>query len=60
PALKDFTHIAKISCDKLDFLRSIDAVLRGDIVSLEERLKVAEEYTYQSRTDKMMRIIEGN
>ena len=60
PALKDFTHITKISCDKLDFLRSIDAVLRGDIVSLERLKGCFEEYTYQSRTDKMMRIIEGN
>lgn len=60
PALRDFSHIAKIVNNKEGFLSAIDSILQGDVAPLKERLDVASEYTYQSRTDKMLRIISSN
>lgn len=57
PAIRDFGHVAYISKNANDFLNSIDDAVQDNTILLEDRLSVAREYTYESRTEKMLELI---
>lgn len=56
-SIKEFHHIVKIGHNPDEFVRAVDQVLTGDVASLEDRLSLAKEYTYESRTTKMLNMI---
>lgn len=58
PSLRDFKDIAYIAKSADDFLKGIDLALAGEMASLANRLAVARAYTYESRTEKMMKLVE--
>ncbi len=43
---------------RIRFVRGIDEALKGTVASLEERISVAREHTYEIRTNKMLQLIE--
>lgn len=53
-AIKEFNSIVEIADSNHVFVKSIEAVLDGECASLNERLSVAKEFTYESRMKKMM------
>ncbi|MEM0654125.1 glycosyltransferase [Klebsiella huaxiensis] len=57
-AIQEFKEYVYISNSKDDFLSNIDRVLSGDIIPLAKRLQLAMEFTYKSRTKKMLDLIE--
>lgn len=59
-AIREFAHVVKIGRTSSEFIESIEEVLAGDVVALQDRLNLAREYTYQARTEKMLTMIELN
>ncbi|EIW8542889.1 TPA: glycosyltransferase family 1 protein [Klebsiella pneumoniae] len=57
-SLKEFRDFCYLSKSYDEFVSNIDRVISGDIVPLDERLSLAKKYTYESRTKKMIKIIE--
>ena len=57
-SLANHGDVAFFASDVEGFVTSIRQALAGDAPSLEERLKRAQEYTYESRTEKMLNLIE--
>ncbi|HHL1960009.1 TPA: glycosyltransferase [Klebsiella pneumoniae] len=57
-ALEDFEEYYYSSESYSDFLQNLDRVSHKDIISLDKRLSIASKYTYQSRTEKMISIID--
>ncbi|WP_336369209.1 glycosyltransferase [Rahnella perminowiae] len=56
-SIQEFHNVVKIGKDELEFVMAVDAVISGDIVPLDERLALAKEYTYETRTDKMLKML---
>lgn len=56
-AIRDFHHVVKIAETPEAFITAIEEVLAGNVATLEQRLNVAKEYTYQTRTEKMFNLI---
>ncbi|HHS9592113.1 TPA: glycosyltransferase, partial [Klebsiella pneumoniae] len=54
---KDYVYI---STTNEEFIEGVDKALDGDAIPLEKRLELARQYTYQSRTKKMLDLIENN
>lgn len=40
------------------FIVAIEKILSGQLPSLEQRLQVASEYTYEARTQRMLELIQ--
>lgn len=58
PALAEYAHVAYFASTPDDFVRGIEAALRGHAPSLEARLAAARPHTYTARTAAMMEIVE--
>ena len=58
-ALKDFKDIVCLAKNKEMFASCLEKAVREPEDKLQERLALAKEYTYESRMDKMMRVVEG-
>lgn len=58
PALLDFKEVAYLASSPSDFVRGIELALEGSFPPLEARLRVARLYTYETRTEKMMQIVD--
>lgn len=56
-AINDFTSVVHVANSEKEFIEAIDKTISGDIPSLESRLALAKEYTYQSRMAKMLKLI---
>lgn len=56
-SIQEFHNVVKIGKDKFEFVMAVDAVISGDVVPLNERLALAKEYTYETRTDKMLKML---
>lgn len=56
-SIKEFEHIVKIAKTPKEFVEAINETLNGNVISLEERLDLAKEYTYESRMDKMLNML---
>ena len=56
-SIKEFHNVVKIGKDNLEFVVGVDAVICGDVIPLDERLALAKEYTYETRTDKMLEML---
>lgn len=59
-AIQEFKDYVYISTTNEDFIEGIDKAIEGDFISLEKRLELAQQYTYQSRTKKMLDLIVNN
>ncbi|EPK5271803.1 glycosyltransferase, partial [Klebsiella pneumoniae] len=59
-SLYDFRDYCSLSETYQDFVDNIDKLISGDVISLEKRLSLAREYTYETRTKKMIEIINEN
>jgi glycosyltransferase involved in cell wall biosynthesis len=58
-ALQDYGHVAKLAQDSNEFIEGVAAALRGEGATLDARLEVAREQTYEARTEKMLELIYG-
>jgi glycosyltransferase involved in cell wall biosynthesis len=58
-AIQAFNSVVKIGKTYPEFVNAIEQVLSGNVISIEERLSLAGNYTYESRTEKMLNIING-
>lgn len=56
-ALRDFGSVCGIAQDHDDFVDRIRGYLDGKAPSLESRISLAKEYTYEARTEKMIFLI---
>ncbi|HBY7151231.1 TPA: glycosyltransferase family 1 protein [Klebsiella pneumoniae] len=59
-AIQEFKDYVYISTTNEEFIEGVDKALDGDAIPLEKRLELARQYTYQSRTKKMLDLIENN
>jgi len=59
-ALQEYRDICFLSKSYEEFSRNIDRALEDGTSTLDKRLSLAKEFTYETRTEKMMKIIEGN
>lgn len=59
-ALAAWSDIAALTGDEAGFREAIERILQGDVPPLERRLDAASSHTYESRTEKMMALIEGD
>lgn len=59
PALHDYCNVIYRAQSPQDFVAGIDKTLKRDMPSLEKRLEVAKEHTYETRTAKMLKLIEA-
>lgn len=58
-SLQSFKDCFYLSQDYETFLDNIDRVANGDVVPLNTRLTLAKEFTYETRTKKMLDIINS-
>lgn len=58
PSLSAFAGEAYFAASREEFGQAIESALAGGGASLERRLNLAKEYTYDSRTDRMLNLIE--
>lgn len=56
-SIQEFHKVVKIGKDHSEFASAVDAVISGDVVPIDERLALAKEYTYETRTDKMLKML---
>lgn len=56
-AIQEFNDVVKIGTTQEEFIECIDQVLAGNVADLNARLNLAQKYTYKSRMDKMLRLI---
>jgi len=59
PAIKEFKTAVYIAKSSVDFLNGVELALSGHGAPLRERLSLAQSYTYEARTEKMMQLIES-
>lgn len=59
PALREYRNVIHIAQTSQDFVTCIDHVLKGDTISMAERISVAREHTYEIRTQKMLQLVEN-
>ncbi|GAX86874.1 conserved hypothetical protein [Lebetimonas natsushimae] len=60
PSLKEYKNICFLSNTYEEFANNINKALKNPNFNLEKRISLAKEFTYEKRTEKMMKIIEGN
>ncbi|RYD01266.1 hypothetical protein N752_30180 [Desulforamulus aquiferis] len=60
PALQDFQNVVYIAKSPIDFIKGIKLSLDGLGSELEERLNIARKYTYKTRTEEMMKIVNND
>ncbi|HEX4377155.1 MAG TPA: glycosyltransferase [Steroidobacteraceae bacterium] len=58
-ALHPFRDFAYLASDHGDFARGVEAALRGEGPDLERRLELAQQQTYEQRTERMLQLIPG-
>ncbi|MEW9898444.1 glycosyltransferase [Chitinivorax sp. PXF-14] len=56
-ALQGYEHVAYLADDARDFAVGIEQALGGRTASVDERLDVAKEQTYEKRTERMMKLV---
>ena len=59
PSLQEFKHVFLISNTYEEFSINIEKALKNPKFNFEKRIKLAKKYTYEERTKKMIKIIEG-
>jgi glycosyltransferase involved in cell wall biosynthesis len=59
PALRAYRHVASLAESPSGFIAAIEHTLRGAGAPLDARLTVAREHTYESRTARMMQLLEA-
>ncbi len=59
PALREYRNVVHIAQTPQDFVTCIDEILKGNTISLAERISVAQMHTYEIRTQKMLQLIEN-
>ncbi|QGY32294.1 glycosyltransferase [Pantoea cypripedii] len=57
-AIQEFSNVVKIGRNPEEFIDCVDQVLAGDVADLNTRLDLAQQYTYESRMDKMLKLID--
>ena len=58
-ALRDFAHVAVIAKNDDEFVAAIDDTLAGQYPSLDLRIAAAREHSYEVRTSRMLRLLDG-
>lgn len=58
-AVHDYRNLVYIAQSPQDFVAGIDNALKKGMSSLEKRLKMAKKHTYETRTAKMLKLIEA-
>jgi len=56
-ALQDYSEHCSLAADATGFANALDAAINGAGPSLEQRLKLAKEHTYEARTARMLEVI---
>jgi glycosyltransferase involved in cell wall biosynthesis len=56
-ALQAYAEYVYLAKDAASFVAGVDAALRGQCASLQSRLEIAREQTYERRTGKMLEIL---
>jgi glycosyltransferase involved in cell wall biosynthesis len=59
PALRAYAHVASFAATHDEFVAALEAALRGGGPALAARLAVAREHTYESRTARMLELLEA-
>jgi glycosyltransferase involved in cell wall biosynthesis len=57
PALRAFSRFVVLAKDHEDFIAGIESTLRGEGPSLDCRLELARQHTYELRTEKMLGLL---
>jgi glycosyltransferase involved in cell wall biosynthesis len=59
PAIRPFRDVVAIATSADSFVHAATRVLAGDAPSLESRLALAREHTWDARTDKMLALLQA-
>jgi len=59
PAIRGFAGVASLCGSDSEFLAALDQAVAGEGPDLDQRLAVAREHTYATRTERMMALLEG-
>lgn len=59
PALREYRNVVCIARSPQDFIQGIEEALKGNTASLEERISVAKEHTYEKRMHKMLQLVDA-
>lgn len=57
PSIKDFSDYFKLAGDDDEFIEAIEVILRGNLIELQKIQELAKEFTYETRTTKMINLI---
>ncbi|MEZ2583142.1 glycosyltransferase [Kluyvera intermedia] len=57
-SLCDFKDYVRIAHSPAEFISALEDITSGNRISVEKCLELAQQYTYQSRTDKMFKLID--
>ncbi|MCC4986889.1 glycosyltransferase [Klebsiella pneumoniae] len=58
-SIRDFQEYVRIGHDNEEFIRLIEDVLNGNKLSIEKIQEIAQQYTYETRTTKMIDVINS-
>jgi DNA-binding transcriptional regulator YbjK len=57
-SLCDFKDYVRIAHTPTDFISALEDITSGNRISVEKCQELAQQYTYQSRTEKMFKLID--
>ena len=57
PALRDYRHVVSVAISPREFVQKINTILAGNCPDIIDRLAVAKNNTYASRTENMLKIV---
>lgn len=57
PSIKEFSEYFKLTHNDNDFIQAIESILQGDSVELDKIQLLAKQFTYDTRTRKMINLI---
>ncbi|HDZ2781807.1 TPA: glycosyltransferase family 1 protein, partial [Klebsiella pneumoniae] len=57
PSIKEFSEYFKLTNNDNDFIQAIESILLGDSIELDKIQLLAKQFTYDTRTRKMINLI---
>lgn len=57
-SLCDFKDYFRVAHTPVEFISALEDITSGDRISVDKCQELAREYTYQSRTEKMFKLID--
>jgi glycosyltransferase involved in cell wall biosynthesis len=58
PSIRDYKDMIAVADSSVSFIYAIETILDGNVPPIENRLALANEHTYESRTRQMLALVE--